>query len=148
MHFTMTPRRYLVLLAVMLTAALGDTCLKLGMAHVGGIAVGIHAQLPLALLHVLAQPWIVCGILLLLGFFASQITALSWADLTFVLPATSFSYVLMTLLARFCLHEHVSLSRWLGVIFITAGVGFVARGPSLTHPTHLQSSPLEGETLS
>jgi drug/metabolite transporter (DMT)-like permease len=128
LQFTLTPRRYFVLLAVMLTAALGDTCLSLGMKHVGSITLHRGTDLILAL----REPWILAGIFLLLGFFAAQITALSWADLTFVLPATSFSYVIMTLLARFALHEHVSLSRWLGVLFITAGVGFVARGPSLT----------------
>ncbi len=133
MHFTLTPRRYLVLVAVMLTASLGDTCLKLGMQHVGRIPLSGGGRLAASLLSALAQPWIVCGILLLLGFFAAQITALSWADLTFVLPATSFSYVLMTLLARFALHEQVSWTRWLGVFFITAGVGFVTQGPSLTH---------------
>ena len=31
--------------------------------------------------------------------------ALSWADLTYVLPATSLGYVLMALIARFVLHE-------------------------------------------
>jgi drug/metabolite transporter (DMT)-like permease len=128
----MTPRRYLVLVAVMLTASLGDTCLTLGMRHVGGVQLGHGAHVAGVLLAALRQPWIVCGILLLLGFFAAQITALSWADLTFVLPATSFSYVVMTVLARLVLHEQVSLSRWAGVIFITAGVGFVTRGPSLT----------------
>jgi drug/metabolite transporter (DMT)-like permease len=127
-NFTLTPRRYLVLVAIMLTASLGDTCLSIGMKHVG--AISLH-RLP-DLLFALREPWIIAGILLLLGFFAAQITALSWADLTFVLPATSFSYVIMTVMAKIVLHENISLSRWLGVLFITAGVGFVARGPSLT----------------
>jgi drug/metabolite transporter (DMT)-like permease len=38
----------------------------------------------------------------------------------------------MTLLAKFWLGERVSPMRWLGVAFITAGVGFVTRGPSYT----------------
>jgi drug/metabolite transporter (DMT)-like permease len=73
---------------------------------------------------------------LLIGFFASYLTALSWADLTYVLPASSLGYVIMTLLAKFWLHEHVSPLRWLGVVFITAGVGFVTRGPSYTDHSH------------
>ena len=40
------------------------------------------------------NPSVALGILLLLGFFASYMTALSWADLTYVLPATSLGYVL------------------------------------------------------
>jgi len=36
----------------------------------------------------------------LLAFFASYMAALSWADLTYVLPATSLGYVLVALAAR------------------------------------------------
>ena len=72
---------------------------------------------------------------MLIGFFASYLTALSWADLTFVLPATAFGYVIIALLARFWLHESISLERWAGIVLVTLGVGFVAQGPSLTqHP--------------
>ncbi|MHB1022493.1 MAG: EamA family transporter [Acidobacteriaceae bacterium] len=131
MKHTLTFRRYLVLLAVMLTASVGDTFLSVGMKQVG--PVSIH-QLG-TLLVALRNPWIILGILLLIGFFASYLTALSWADLTFVLPSTAFGYVVVELLSTFWLHEHVSLSRWLGVLLIVAGVGFVSQGPSLTeHP--------------
>ena len=70
------------------------------------------------------------GIALLIGFFASYLTALSWADLTFVMPATALGNVIVALLSRFWLHEPISLERWLGVVLITVGVGFVAQGPS------------------
>ena len=62
-------------------------------------------------------------------------TALSWADLTYVLPATSFGYVLVALIARFALHEHITPLRWVGIALIACGVGFVAGGPALTVPT-------------
>jgi drug/metabolite transporter (DMT)-like permease len=128
MMHTLTPRRWLVLLAMMLTASLGDTFLDIGMKRIGPISV-THWS---ALLGAVMTPWVVAGILMLLGFLASQMTALSWADLTFVLPMTSLSYVMMVLLARFWLHEHVTAWRWAGVALIVAGVGFVAAGPSLT----------------
>jgi drug/metabolite transporter (DMT)-like permease len=86
------------------------------------------------LLTVLINPWVALGICLLILFFCSYLTALSWADLTYVLPATALSYVLMALLARVFLHENVTLLRWLGVALITMGVGFVATGPSSTVP--------------
>jgi drug/metabolite transporter (DMT)-like permease len=81
--------------------------------------------------------------LLLLGFFASYMTALSWADLTYVLPATSLGYVLLTLIAKFFLHETVTTSRWIGVLLISAGVGFVTQGPALTHPTKAHETAYE-----
>ncbi len=125
---TLTFRRYLVLAAVTLTSSCGDTFLARGMKTLG--PVSLHH--PTELIHAIFSPWVAGGIVLLCGFFASYLTALSWADLTWVLPASSLGYVIMTLLARFWLHEQVSSLRWLGVLFITAGVGFVTRGPSYT----------------
>ena len=88
------------------------------------------------------NPWVAIGILLLLAFFAAYMNALSWADLTYVLPATSLGYVLLALVARFALHEQVSPLRWLGIAMISGGVGFVAGGPALTHHPHdPQSAP-------
>ena len=133
MKHTLSPQRYLILLAVMLTASVGDTLLSHGMKQVG--PVSLHN---LGLLFVaLRNPWVITGILCLLGFFASYLSALSWADLTFVLPATAFGYVVVALLARFWQHEHISAYRWLGIVLIVCGVGFVANGPSLTeHSPH------------
>lgn len=98
---------------------------------------------PATLIAAVFTPWVAAGIALLICFFASYLTALSWADLTFVLPATAFGNVIVELLSRFWLHENVSFQRWLGVVLITLGVGFVAQGPSLTErpavePTHLE----------
>lgn len=131
MKHTLSPQRYLILLAVMLTASVGDTLLSHGMSQVGPVSLH-HLEL---LFVALRNPWVIGGILMLLGFFASYLTALSWADLTFVLPSTAFGYVVVALLSRFWLHEHISIYRWVGIILIVCGVGFVANGPSLTeHP--------------
>jgi drug/metabolite transporter (DMT)-like permease len=132
---SMTFRRYVVLAVITLTASCGDTFLSRGMKSMGPVSL-TH---PGALIHAIFSPWVAAGIVLLIGFFASYLTALSWADLTFVLPASSLGYVIMTLLARFWLKEHVSPLRWLGVVFITAGVGFVTRGPSYTDHNHGQA---------
>jgi uncharacterized membrane protein len=93
-------------------------------------------------------PWIGAGIALLIGFFASYLTALSWADLTFVLPATAFGNVIVALLSRFWLYEAISLERWAGIVLITLGVGFVAQGPSKTEQPAAEEPEPEGvETL-
>jgi drug/metabolite transporter (DMT)-like permease len=125
-------RKYLVLAGVTVFAAAGDSMLSHGMKQTGNISVSHLQSVILAILN----PWVAIGILLLLAFFATYMTALSWADLTYVLPATSLGYVLLALVARFVLHEHVSPLRWLGIAFITGGVGFIAGGPELTqHPS-------------
>lgn len=137
-HHTLSPRQYLILLLVAVCAPLGDTCLSRGMTSLPGITLA-H---PTTLITAVFTPWIALGIALLIGFFASYLTALSWADLTFVLPATAFGNVIVALLSRFWLHEAISLERWAGIVLITVGVGFVANGPSLTErPTPATQQP-------
>src|SRR5215469_4218637 len=123
-----TPRQYLILGLVALCAPLGDTCLSRGMTGLPAISLAHPGEL----IGAVFTPWIAAGIGLLIGFFASYLTALSWADLTFVLPATAFGNVIVALLARFWLHEPISLERWAGIVLITVGVGFVAQGPART----------------
>ena len=131
----MTFRKYLVLAGVTVFAAAGDSMLSHGMKQTGNISLHHLQGIILALLN----PWVAVGILLLLAFFASYMNALSWADLTYVLPATSLGYVLLALVARFVLHEQVSPLRWLGIALISGGVGFVAGGPALTSHEHSES---------
>jgi uncharacterized membrane protein len=123
-----TFRKYLVLAGITVFSTLGDSLLARGMKELGGISLHNFSGLLLAILN----PWVTIGILLLLAFFASYMSALSWADLTYVLPATSLGYVLVALIAHFSFHEQISPTRWLGIALIAAGVGFVAVGPSVT----------------
>ena len=112
-------------------ASAGDALLSHGMKQTGNISLH-HLQ---SVIFAIGNPWVAAGILLLLAFFAAYTSALSWADLTYVLPATSLGYVVLALVARFALHEQVSPMRWAGIALITGGVGFVAGGPALTeHP--------------
>jgi drug/metabolite transporter (DMT)-like permease len=118
----------MILGLVAVCAPLGDSCLSRGMTSLPAITLA-H---PASLIAAVFTPWIAFGIVLLIGFFASYLTALSWADLTYVLPATAFGNVIVALLSRFWLQEPISLERWMGIGLITLGVGFVAQGPSLT----------------
>jgi drug/metabolite transporter (DMT)-like permease len=129
-----TVRKYLVLAGVAVFASIGDSMLSRGMKEIGSVPIS-RLQ---TLIAALRDPWIVGGIVFLLGFFAAYMTALSWADLTYVLPATSLGYVLLALIAKFILHEQVTMWRWVGISLIAIGVSFVASGPELTshHPPH------------
>jgi drug/metabolite transporter (DMT)-like permease len=131
-------RKYLVLLLVMLFGGTGDVLLKLGMNQLKPIR---FSHLVPDLLAALGNPWVAIGICCLIAFFASYLTALSWADLSYVLPATAMGYVLITVLSKFLLHETVSVYRWAGVLLISCGVGWVTRGPALTERQH-EKQPL------
>jgi drug/metabolite transporter (DMT)-like permease len=128
-----TFRKYLVLFGIAVFGSVGDSLLSRGMKDIGTVSL-THLQ---SLIVALANVWVLAGIALLIGFFATYMTALSWADLTYVLPATSIGYVIIALIAKFVLHEQVTTARWIGILLITSGVGFIAGGPALTSvPEH------------
>jgi drug/metabolite transporter (DMT)-like permease len=131
----LTFRKYLVLAGITVFSTVGDSLLARGMKELGGASLHNVSGLLLTVFN----PWVAGGIVLLIAFFASYMSALSWADLTYVLPATSLGYVLVAIVARIAFHEQISPTRWLGIAFIAAGVGIVAAAPSVT-PT---PSPLE-----
>lgn len=134
----LTLHQYTMLALVAVCAPLGDSCLSRGMSQLPVISLA-H---PLSLIAAVFTPWVALGIVLLICFFASYLTALSWADLSYVLPATAFGNVIAALLSRFWLHEQISPQRWLGILLITIGVGFVTRGPALTeHPAESSTDP-------
>jgi drug/metabolite transporter (DMT)-like permease len=127
---TMTTRRYLMLAVVTVTTPLGDFFLSRGMKQIGPVSLSHFPSLFAAVWN----PSVLMGICLLITYFATYLSALSWADLTYILPSTAMGNVIMALLAKFFLQEPISVSRWAGILLITAGVGFVARGPSYTAP--------------
>jgi drug/metabolite transporter (DMT)-like permease len=138
-------RKYLVLAGVAIFAVTGDSLVSSGMKQVGAVALNHLPNIILVVFH----PQIALGILFLLAFFACYMAALSWADLTYVLPTTSVSFILLTLVAKFILHENVSLTRWLGVVLISVGIGLVSQGPVLTpQPRRTQAGDCLAETAS
>ncbi len=132
--------QYLVLVLVMLTASVGDSLLSRGMSQVGPVDLHHLGRL----WHALFNGYVVLGIILLIGFFASYMTALSWADLTFVMPATAFGYVVVALISRFWLGEQLSGMRWAGIGLIVCAVGFVADGKPRTEDE--AQAEVEGST--
>jgi uncharacterized membrane protein len=55
--------------------------------------------------------------------------------LSFIVPATSFGYVLNVACAKYFLNEQVSLKRWAGAFIICIGVAFVSRSEERTYET-------------
>lgn len=107
----------------------GNLMLAIGMDRMPDFAaVGI----PGYLLHLLANPFVLPGALVMAVFTLAQLSLFSWADLSFVVPCVASSYVVTTLLSEFILDEPVHWQRWIGVLFIVAGVVLVAETPEST----------------
>ncbi len=139
----MNLRKYLVLLSVMIFGGTGDVLLKRGMQDFG--PVDPHHLL--RVISALGNPWVLAGIAFLICFFAAYLTALSWADLSYVLPATAMGYLLVAVLSHFFLHENVSPYRWAGIILISCGVGWVTRGPEITERRTAEPRTVEPKVL-
>jgi drug/metabolite transporter (DMT)-like permease len=136
-------KKIFIYMAIACCNGTGDVMLKRGMDDLGQVHLNNWPHIFSAFVN----PWIILGIACLAGFFYSYLTALSWADLTFVLPATALGYVVTAVWSQYFLHEHISLWRWSGVLLITCGVGLVARGPSRTeHPVAVVPA-VEGQEL-
>jgi drug/metabolite transporter (DMT)-like permease len=101
----------------------GNFFLSLGMHQVGEI---ITAS-PLPYLRALLNPWVAGGVILLAVWLISQLSLLSRADLSYVMPVTASAYILAAILGQVFLHEHISRVRWLGIAAIAAGVMVVGR---------------------
>ncbi|HKQ74934.1 MAG TPA: EamA family transporter, partial [Blastocatellia bacterium] len=117
----------IVLFIAICAQTLGDIYLTKGMKSIGEINTLNPVELFNIGLQVFTNPMIWRGLLLLGIFFGLYLAALSWADLSFVLPITAFGYTLNAILARRMLGEHVSLARWVGTIIICVGVAVVSR---------------------
>ena len=111
-------------------SSLGNVLLSKGMKQIGEVTIYSAAALGGFFLKTLASPTIWLGILSLLVFLISYLLVLSWADFSFVQPVSAIGYALVAVLSYFLLGEIVPLTRWIGVLFICAGVALV----SGTHP--------------
>lgn len=103
---------------------------ELSVSHAMKRVGELHHFSPRALINFLGRAvllkWFWTGIALLsLGFF-SLLALLSWADVSFVIPATAMSYVTGALGARFLLGERLTPARWAGIILVSAGVALVS----------------------
>ena len=125
-----------ILLAFMVTfGSCGDVMLSQGMKQVGELHSWAPANAVAYFGRTFHSGTIWLGIGLLVLFLVSYMLVLSWADFSYVSPASAFGYVLVALMGYFFLGEHVPATRWLGVCLICVGV-FVVGG---THPSTNQN---------
>lgn len=130
-------KRRIALLAagVVATGTAGNSLLRVGLNH----APALLSVSPIAHLEALARPAVIAAVLILITSFILQLTLLSWADLTFALPITSPSYVVVTIVGVVALGEHVSAVHWMGVLLILCGVIIVGRTKPLTPGSGIDS---------
>jgi drug/metabolite transporter (DMT)-like permease len=121
-HKPLRLKTFLMILVMVVTGPLGNVLLGKGMKHVGAVVVWPPSQLLHTGLKVFASASIWLGISSLILFFVSYMLVLSWADYSFVQPASSLAYGVVALLGYLILGETVSPLRWAGIAIICLGV--------------------------
>ena len=109
------------------SAALGQILLRRGMLQVGSL----ESWAPMALIgyfgHALSNPYVVAGTFLNAVFYFLFLAALSWNDVTVVLPLSAIEYGFAALLAVLMLKEQVPPMRWLGITLVLVGIVLISK---------------------
>src|ERR1700729_2630944 len=126
-HTDLHLKTYLSVLIMVLFGPLGNVLLGKGMKRIGAVAIRTPAELIHTLLLVFSSSVIWLGIASLITFFVTYMLVLSWADYSYVQPASSLAYGIVALLGYLMLGERVSPLRWNGIVVICLGVFVVGR---------------------
>jgi drug/metabolite transporter (DMT)-like permease len=127
---TLQWKTYALLAPIVLFASVGNVLLGKGMKQTGASGGWSPAAMGGMFMRAFSSGWIWLGIGCLLLFLILFMVVLSWADYSFVMPVSAFSYALVPLLSRWLLDERVTAQRWTGVALICCGVALVTRTPA------------------
>ena len=122
----------LLILLLVTFGPLGNLLLGKGMKQLGAMTSWTPAAMARFVGMVLHSGMVWLGIASLIAFFVSYSLVLSWADYSYVQPASAIAYGTAALLGRFVLGELVSPLQWIGILIICMGVVVVGRTPPRT----------------
>lgn len=139
-------KTFIFLAVAVIAQAVGNTCLSKGMKTLAAATPAIETLSLGLLVDAMGTPLIWVGILCLILFFGCFTALLSWADLSFVLPASSAGYILNVAFASYFLGEPVSATRWAGTFLIVVGVVLVSRSAAERQRSLLESGAASNAT--
>jgi drug/metabolite transporter (DMT)-like permease len=120
-------KTYVALLIMITVGPLGNVLLRQGMSHVTAPADWTARAIADSAARALDSGTIWLGIGCLITYLIVEMLVLSWADYSYVQPASAGAYIVVALLGNLLLDEHVSHLRWLGVCIIGLGVFIVGQ---------------------
>jgi drug/metabolite transporter (DMT)-like permease len=106
----------------------GELCVSRAMKSVGEVKDFRPRAIVGVILRALRVGWMWAGVGMMALAFFSLLGALSFLNVSFVVPVTALSYVAGALGAVFFLRERVSSRRWAGVFLVSLGVTLVFLG--------------------
>jgi hypothetical protein len=125
-------KTHLLISLMIVFGPVGDVLLSKGMKRIGAVTIRAPADLPRLFVRTFTSEMIWFGIVSLLLFFIAYMLVLSWADYSYVQPASSAAYGVVALLGYLVLGEAITPIRWAGVFIICLGVFIVGHTPPRT----------------
>jgi drug/metabolite transporter (DMT)-like permease len=124
---SLTTRTLVLTALAVLLNSLGNVLLKIGMRRVGEIRSFSPAALAAVAWQASTTTMLWCGVGVLALFFVCYMLLLSWADYSYIQPASAGGYAAVPLFGWLLAGEHVGRLRWAGVALICVGVLYVSR---------------------
>ncbi len=114
-----------ILLIALVFEAIGVVLLSRGLREIGEVQRPAFTEVAKLVGRGVTNRHIVLGVFFEALFFVGLLMLMRKADVSFVWPLTSLSFVVTTIAARLYLHEQISTARWLGVALIMLGAGLI-----------------------
>jgi drug/metabolite transporter (DMT)-like permease len=121
-------RDFVLFTVIVVAGTGGELCVSRAMKSVGEATSFRPAEVIRVILRAFRQPWMWVGISMMTLAFFALLGALSFYNVSFVVPVTALSYVAGALGGVVFLHERVSFQRWIGVLLVAIGVALVFLG--------------------
>jgi uncharacterized membrane protein len=115
-----------ILLIGLFFESTGIVFLKKGMNQIGEARTDSVAAIARFIKAGATNYFIWLGMFFQALFFGCLLILMSKSDISFLWPLTALSFVFATFAAIWFLHEQVSASRWIGVVLIVVGAGFIS----------------------
>jgi len=120
-------KNFISLSLIVLLQVIGNGLLRYGMQSIGSLDLHNPSTIVAWLLNTVTSPYVLLGVILLIVWFVVFLGALSWLDLSYVLPMSSSTYILSALVAWLVLGESVSKGTWIGTLIVSVGVLLVGQ---------------------
>jgi drug/metabolite transporter (DMT)-like permease len=118
-------REIFLLIVIVVAGTGGELCVTRAMKEIGEVHDFRPAALVRFILRALRVSWMWIGIAMMTVAFFALLAALSFENVSFVVPVTALSYAAGAVGAVLFLRERISPQRWLGVLIVCAGVTIV-----------------------
>jgi uncharacterized membrane protein len=115
-----------IMLVGLVCESAGVVLLKKGINQIGDVNGYTAAEIFRVVKSGLTSQMIWLGIFFEALFFIGLLVLMAKSDISFLWPLTGLSFVFATFSAMWFLHEQVSPVRWVGVVLIVLGAGFIS----------------------